>query len=94
MLDQDSILEPSHCKLGTPQSVSRILSSNLPPKLIILWRNETEAVRGVALSGADNTAKKVVASWISALTTLSVSVPGYFEGACAKLTLGCHSTAY
>lgn len=51
-------------------------------------------MREIALSRADNTAKNVVASWISAVTTLPVTVPGYFEGACAKLTLGCHSTVY
>ena len=48
-------------------------------------------MRGIALSGAD---ENMVASWISTVTALSVSVPGYFEGACAKLTLECQSTAH
>jgi len=55
---------------------------------------EAEAVRGIALSGVDNTAENMVASWISAVTTIPVSVPGYFEGACAELTLECHSIAH
>ena len=38
--------------------------------------------------------KNMVASWISNVTTFPLSVPGYFEGACAELTLECHSTAH
>lgn len=51
-------------------------------------------MRGIALSGAENTTENVVASWISTVTTLPVSVPGYFEGACVKLTVECQITAY
>ena len=62
--------------------------------MVIFWRKETEAVRGIALSGADNTAENIVASWISTVTTIPVSVPGYFDGACAELTLECYSPAH
>lgn len=41
-------------------------------------------MRRIVLSGADNTAENMVASWISTVTALSVTVSGYFEGASAN----------
>jgi hypothetical protein len=75
-------------------AVYKIFSSNIHKKLVTSWGKETEAVRGTALSGVDNTAENMVTSWISSVSTLPVQVPGYFEGACAELTLECHSTAH
>ena len=75
-------------------AVYKIFSNNVHKNLVIIWGKETEAVRGIMLSGADNTDENMVASWISTVSTLPVSVPGYFEGACAEHPLECHSTAH
>jgi len=58
--------------------------------LVIKWGKETEAVRGITLSGADNTSENM----ISIVTTLPVSVSVYYEGACSNITQECHSTAH